>query len=310
MTTNTPDVFLYNGSLDRIFDLEFIEFVSKEQQAQELLFLLVTRGGTPDAAYKIGRYLQSRYEHLKIYIPGLCKSAGTLLAIAGEELIFSPYGELGPLDVQMTKTDNIARLDSGLNISEAFGALEGRANATFHTLIKDIVEASSGIISFPTASHSASEILSSLYGPIFAKIDPEEVGSRARAMRIGEDYGKRLNNKFNNLKQDSLDTLSQTYSSHEFVIDMQEAQLLFERVREANEIEKALVDKHGYVCRLPQPQEIERKQGPFHQNLTEEYEKLVAKEARNGTAGKGDQCDAEEDPNKGGQQYGPTRSNS
>ncbi len=235
---------------------------------------------------------------------GLCKSAGTLLAIAGEELIFSPYGELGPLDIQMTKTDNI-RLDSGLNISEAFMTLEGRAKDTFHALIHEIVSASNGVVSFPTASHSASEILNSLYGPIFARIDPEEVGSRARAMRIGEDYGQRLNEKFNNLKRDSLVMLSRTYSSHGFVIDMQEVGLLFNRVREANDTEKALVDECGYICRLPQLPEQEQKQGPIQRNLTEVYEKLAEKETRNGTSRKGDQFEAEEAPNKEGQQYAP-----
>ncbi len=290
---------MYNGTLDRGPDLKFIEFVSEEQKAQELLFILVTQGGSPDAAYKIGRYLQSRYTHPRIYISGLCKSAGTLLAIAGEELIFSPYGELGPLDIQMTKTDNIASLDSGLNISEAFMTLEGRAKDTFHMLIQEIVSASDGVISFLTASHSASEILTSLYGPIFARIDPEEVGSRARAMRIGEDYGKRLNDKFKNLKPDSLDTLSQTYSSHGFVIDMLEAVSLFGNVREANAAEKALVDKCGYVCRLPQPSE----QGFIQQNLTEVYEKLVEKESNNGTSGEREQFDAQEAPDKEDYQY-------
>lgn len=229
-----------------------------------------------------------------------------MLAIAGENLIFSPYGELGPLDIQMTKTDDIASLDnSGLNISEAFMTLEWRAKSTFHGLIQEIVSASGGVVSFPTASHSASEILTSLYGPIFARIDPEEVGSRARAMRIGEDYGQRLDEKFNNLKPGSLATLSQTYSSHGFVIDMQEASLLFERVREATEIEKALVDTCGYICRLPQPQEQEQQQGPIQQNLTEVYEELVEKENYNGTSEKGEQFGAEEATGKEEQQHDP-----
>ena len=120
-------------------------------------------------------------------------------------------------------------------------------------------------------------------------------------MRIGEDYGQRLNDKFNNLKPDSLVMLSQTYSSHGFVIDMQEADLLFEHVREANEMEKALVDKCGYVCRLPQPQEHE--QGPIQQNLTEVYEELAEKETDNGTSGKGDQFDAKEAAGKEEQQH-------
>lgn len=265
------DVFLYNGDLSRGADLRFVEFVSKNKQHDELLLILVTPGGSPDAAYKIGRYIQSKYSAVKVYVPGFCKSAGTLLAIAASELIFSPYGELGPLDIQMSRTDNLTGLDSGLNISEAFLALEGRAMETFHRLVRDIIGSTGGIVSFHTASHSASEIVSSLYGPIFARIDPEEVGSRARAMRIGEDYGNRLNQKFANMKANSLTLLSQTYSSHGFVIDMQEAAALFERVREASVAEKALVDELGNICRIPGDRlEIVNLSDRYHEHAAQE----------------------------------------
>lgn len=239
------DVFLYNGDLSRGADLRFVEFVASNKQHDELMLILVTPGGSPDAAYKIGRYIQSKYSKVKVYVPGFCKSAGTLLAIAASELIFSPYGELGPLDIQMSRTDNLTGLDSGLNISEAFLALEERAMGTFHRLVRDIIGTTGGIVSFHTASHSASEIVSSLYGPIFARIDPEEVGSRARAMRIGEDYGNRLNQKFANMKPNCLGLLSQTYSSHGFVIDMQEAAALFERVRRQAQRRRLLLTISG-----------------------------------------------------------------
>ena len=125
-----------------------------------------------------------------------------MLAISASDLIFAPYGELGPLDVQMEKEDKIGSAESGLNISEAFKAIEDRARDTYHNLIREIVSASHGVVSFHTASHAASEVIASLYSPIFARIDPEEVGSRSRAMRIGEDYTERLNVKWENLKVD------------------------------------------------------------------------------------------------------------
>lgn len=245
------DVFLYNGPISRHDDLEFIEFVSANKRHDEIMLVLVTPGGSPDAAYKIGRYLQKRYQRFSCFIPGLCKSAGTLLAVGADELIFSHYGELGPLDVQLTKSDDLLGQDSGLNISEAFRTVEGRAKNTFHQLIGEIITGSGGVISFQTASHCASEIVGALYGPIFGRIDPEEVGSRARAMRIGEDYGVRLNEKFKNLKQGALAHLSQSYSSHGFVIDNDEACALFERVRMADEIEKAFVQTLGRRARFP-----------------------------------------------------------
>lgn len=248
---NMKDVFLYNGGIERTQDLRFVEFIAENKQHDDLLLLLVTPGGNPDAAYKIGKYIQSRYANFTCFIPGLCKSAGTLLAIGATDLVFSPYGELGPLDVQLTKTDDLFGQESGLNISEAFRTVEDRAKRTFHNLIGEIIQSSGGVVSFQTASHCASEIVASLYGPIFGRIDPEEVGSRARAMRLGEDYGIRLNQKFSNLKEDALERLSQSYSSHGFVIDAEEACALFNRVRMAEQIEQRLVHELSHKARFP-----------------------------------------------------------
>ena len=118
--------------------------------------------------------------------------AGTLLANAGEKLIFTPYGELGPLDIQLPKEDKLGVHESGLNISEAMNALEFRAKDTFHSLVGEILSASNDIISVRTAMSAASDLVSSIYSPIFTQFDPEELGSRLRAMRIGKEYAKTI----------------------------------------------------------------------------------------------------------------------
>lgn len=269
MTYAMRDVFLYNGGIERSEDLRFIEFIAEHKQHDELFLLLVTPGGNPDAAYKIGKYIQSRYSNFICFIPGLCKSAGTLLAIAANELVFAPYGELGPLDVQLTKTDDLMGQESGLNISEAFRTVEDRAKRTFHDVISEIIQRSGGVVSFQTASHCASEIVASLYGPIFGRIDPEEVGSRARAMRLGEDYGVRLNQKYTNLKDAALEKLSQSYSSHAFVIDAEESCALFERVRWAEPPEQRLVQVLGPKARFAGT-------NVSIENLTAQYQALCA----------------------------------
>ncbi len=245
------DTFIYNGAIERERDLEFIEMVAAKRTGTTVNLVLVTGGGNPDAAFKISRYLQSKYERFTVTVSGLCKSAGTLLALGAHEIVFAPYGELGPLDVQMLKVDNIAGMESGLNISEAFQSLELRARNTFSRMVGEILANSGGIISFQTASHVAVETISALYGPIFSRIDPEEVGSRSRAMRIGQDYGKRLAAISQNLKENALLQIAQTYSSHGFVIDLLEAQSLFQNVREANEQEIAAIVALGPVARIP-----------------------------------------------------------
>lgn len=248
------DFFLYNGPLERGADLEFIELVGHAQQrsnADKCALLLVTPGGNPDAAFKIGRYLQERYSHLSVIVPGLCKSAGTLLAISAHELVYTPYGELGPLDVQMSKEDKLLGLESGLNTGEAFRALEQRATDTFHKIWQDLLSMSNGVVSFQTASACATQMVGALFGPIFARIDAEEVGSRSRAMRIGEDYGIRLSLGGNNVKEKTLERLARSYPSHSFVIDFLEAQALFHRVRMANEEEAQLIASLGLQARHP-----------------------------------------------------------
>lgn len=246
-----PDYLLYNGPLERGKDLEFIELIAQQQAHENACLILVTPGGSPDAAFKIGRYLQERYQAISIAIPGLCKSAGTLLAMAGHELVFTPYGELGPLDIQMAKEDKIFGMESGLNTSEAFGALERRARDTFHDTVSDILAMSQGVVSFQTAAKCASDIVSALYGPIFANIDPEEVGTRSRAMRIGEDYGKRLALFSGNVSESAITLLARSYPSHGFAIDYVEACSLFTNVRQANEEEARVIASLNEKARFP-----------------------------------------------------------
>jgi ClpP class serine protease len=43
-------------------------------------------------------------------VSGYCKSAGTLIALGANELAFGEHGELGPLDVQIAKRDEVLGL--------------------------------------------------------------------------------------------------------------------------------------------------------------------------------------------------------
>ena len=269
-TPQAPDIILYNAEIERGLDLKFIESVDTNKQSNCAILLLVTPGGNADAAYKIGKYLQEKYESFGVLLPGICKSAGTLLAIAGDELIFTPYGELGPLDVQVRKEDKLTGFESGLNISEAFQAIEDRAKDTYRKLISEIQFASNGIVGIKTALHAASEMVASLYEPILRQIDPEEVGSRSRAMRIGEDYAVRLNAKWGNLKGEFITTLSRSYPGHGFVIDYDEANSMFNRVRHANENEIKIVEKLGIIARIPREQPVIEYLKPEEMNPNEQ----------------------------------------
>lgn len=254
------DIFLYNGPMSRGLDLDFINYVSEKQSTEESVgLLLVTDGGSADAAFKIGRYLQSRYKHVTVIVPGLCKSARTLVAIAGHELAFTPYGELGPLDVQMAKEDKLSGLESGLNTSEAFLMIEDRARQTFHRMVAETIGTTNGVVTYKTAADCANGLVSALYGPLFGAIDPEEVGARTRAMRIGKEYAIRLAELSQNCRTNSIEILAESYPDHGFVIDFVEAQALFNNVRAATSEEMSIIQDLGDEARFQQPGVIFKK---------------------------------------------------
>ena len=247
------DWFLFSGEIRRGHDLRFIEAVAetnKKTKANHAKVIMCSGGGDPDAAYKMARYLQHRYEAYSVIVSGFCKSAATLFAIGADEIIFTPYGELGPLDIQLQKEDKLFGQESGLNINEAMLTLESQARKTFNDMLIEVIRNSGGIVTFKTASEVVNGMISALYGPIFAQIEPEEVGSRARAMRIGEEYAERLD-VYGNLKPNALRTLSTRYTSHSFVIDHLEADALFKKVRLANDKEMTIIEGTGNSRRYP-----------------------------------------------------------
>ena len=254
---SAADIFLFNGELNRKYVLQFLDEIHNYKSSKNIILLLVTDGGDPDAAYKIARYIQDHYEKFTLLVPGICKSAGTLIAVGANEIAFSPYGELGPIDIQTYKEDNVAQRHSGLTITEGLDSLIAKAIAKHTDAFIRILEGTRGVVSFHTAAEASADLIKGLMQPIFAQIDPFDVGDKARAMRIADDYGKRLNARTKNLKPRALASLTRTYPSHSFVIDKSEAEILFENVRDLTESERDLVKSIG-----PEARHESRKLGP------------------------------------------------
>lgn len=60
--------------------------------------LLETNGGQTDAAEKLAGLLLSMTKDLRVIVPRRAKSNGTVLAIAGKEIVMGSQSELGPID--------------------------------------------------------------------------------------------------------------------------------------------------------------------------------------------------------------------
>ncbi len=223
-------------------DDKLIDMCAGMVRRDNVLLVLVTNGGDANIAYRIARCLQRSYERFHLFVPGWCKSAGTLIAIGADEIVMTEQGQLGPIDVQISKPDELFENTSGLDTIQAMNFLKDRAFTSFEDSFIDLKIRSNNRLSTKTATEIATNLATGLFQPIYQQIEPTRLGEIARAMSIAQEYGQRLNSKSDNLRGRALQKLVSGYPTHKFVIDREEARDLFRRVREPKEDEQALVD--------------------------------------------------------------------
>jgi len=245
------DVLIYNSPIARDVDSALITTCARRSCRKNVLFVIVTEGGDPDAAYRIGRCLQEAYEHVTCFVTGYCKSAGTIVAIGAHELVISDHGELGPIDVQMSKKDDLFGYESGLTVMASLKSLHERALSAFEHFFINIQAKSAGRVTLKTATEMSAKLTEGLFAPLYAQLDPIHIGEAERATSIAREYALRLNVMSQNLQADSLDEMIGAFPSHGFVIDRAEAESLFVRVREPNAMEAKLQELLGDVALIP-----------------------------------------------------------
>ncbi len=68
---------------------------------KELDLILHTPGGDYEATKRIIYYLRDRYDHIRVFVPHMAMSGGTMIACAADEIWMGPYSSLGPTDPQI-----------------------------------------------------------------------------------------------------------------------------------------------------------------------------------------------------------------
>ena len=225
------DVIAFSGDIGLRLDQDLINQVESYRCRPNVFLLLTTNGGSADSAYRIARCLQQGYRDGKVilFVDTYCKSAGTLIALGAHEIIMSDLAELGPLDVQISKSDELAEMTSGLTPVQALSVLRTETFETFENHFLELRFRSGGQITTKTALDIAARMTIGLFEKIYEQLDPMRLGEYQRAMLIAHEYGTRI--ATNNLKEDSLNRLIASYPSHGFIIDRAEAAELFHRVR-------------------------------------------------------------------------------
>ncbi len=243
VAASDTDILIFNASIERHRDRRMIKLLNARTCRPNLFMILVTNGGDPDVAYRIARAIQNHYATFTVCVSGICKSAGTLVLLGAQELAFSDHGEIGPLDIQIAKKDDLWGQESGLTVMTALTALYENAQDAFDHFLISLTTRSGGRITVRTASEVAAKLTQALYSGISEQIDPIHMGEVNRSMAIAKEYGKRLMVKSKNFDEDTLEALISGYPSHTFVIDREEAATKFKIVRACTGDEIALLEE-------------------------------------------------------------------
>ena len=93
---------------------------AREERRQTLAVILDTPGGVVEVVERIVRVLRHHYDHVKFVIPDRAMSAGTILALSGDDILMDYHSCLGPIDPQLVIGD---RLVPALSYLSQFDAL-------------------------------------------------------------------------------------------------------------------------------------------------------------------------------------------
>lgn len=228
--TLDADIFSYVGDISsRGFGL-LVEAIFKHKENDNVLLILTTNGGSGNSAYQIARFLQKIYKRFYLYTPSYCKSAGTMVALGAHHLFMDPFSELGPLDVQLLKPNELGERKSGLLTRSAFEGLAEASFDLFEQLMLKTIRKGGGLVSFRVAAELSASMTGSIMANVYGKIDPEVVGSDRRDLDVALHYGLRLISHSENADPSTVLHLVNHYPAHDFIIDDSEARSLFENV--------------------------------------------------------------------------------
>lgn len=103
-------LFVYCVSMDKPIpgialgqdDFYIIRDLLYEKKGMSKLDMYIeTPGGRGEAAEDIVRFLHDAFPHVSFVVSGEAKSAGTIMALSGNEILMTETGSLGPIDAQL-----------------------------------------------------------------------------------------------------------------------------------------------------------------------------------------------------------------
>jgi hypothetical protein len=103
--------------------------------------VIETGGGSGEVAEDIVKLLRGKYSDVAAIIPGMAKSAGTLIVMAADDILMEPASALGPIDAQIQwqgKVFSAEALLEGLKAIQRESAASGHLNLAYLPILQQI----------------------------------------------------------------------------------------------------------------------------------------------------------------------------
>lgn len=211
-------------------------------KSDPIALVIHSSGGIAHCAYRIARILQAERTHFVAVVPRRAKSAATLLALGAREIVMGPHAELGPLDAQLMDHDR-EQVTSALDEVKALDFLHASSLEAVDQLVLALLVRTGKKLE--TILPAALNFVAETNKPLLEKIDVVHFTQMSRILKEAEEYAVRLLNRNYNPDQAKkiATTLVESYPTHSFMIDFDEARSIGLKVREAkNDVASALDD--------------------------------------------------------------------
>lgn len=118
---NNREIFTYASAITKRAEISIVynDLVPILDQLSNLKgdkidIILETPGGSAEIAEDIVKLIRSKFSQVTMIIPGCAKSAGTIMVMAGDEILMEPISALGPIDAQIVQGPRVYSADAFL----------------------------------------------------------------------------------------------------------------------------------------------------------------------------------------------------
>ncbi len=122
---------------DRIHLVDQISNISGDK----IDIILETPGGIVEVVEDLVKYIRGRFSEVGIIVPGYAKSAGTIMAMAGDEILMDSTSALGPIDAQISQNNKRFSAHAfleGIEKIKTEVAAKGTLNRAFVPILQNI----------------------------------------------------------------------------------------------------------------------------------------------------------------------------